>query len=277
MCATCGCSDDASPTMHVLESGEHHPIHDHSHDHRHTHDHHHSHSGDHNHEHEHTHRQEQTAEEIVLERRVLAKNDRLAERNRGWFDAREVLALNLMSSPGAGKTTLLVRTLSELGGEVAVIEGDQETSLDAERIRSTGAQVVQVNTGKGCHLEADMVWAGLQQLRPPSGAVLFIENVGNLVCPAMFDLGEQARVVLFSTTEGEDKPIKYPHMFQTADLVLLTKIDLLPYLDFDLERSLDAVRAVNPSADILQVSTRSGEGMEDWYRWIRAHQPHAQL
>ncbi|MEL6342426.1 MAG: hydrogenase nickel incorporation protein HypB [Myxococcota bacterium] len=262
MCVTCGCSDEATPSIHDLSDDSHHHIHDHDHSHDHGHDH------GHGHDHVHTRRE---AEEILLEQRVLAKNDHLAERNRGWFDAREVLALNLMSSPGAGKTTLLVRTLKELGGEVSVIEGDQETALDAERIRETGAKVIQVNTGKGCHLEADMVWAGLQRLRPAIGSVLFIENVGNLVCPAMFDLGEQARVVLFSTTEGEDKPTKYPHMFQTADLVLLTKVDLLPYLDFDLDRALDAVRAVNPDAQLMQVSSRSGEGMDDWYRWIREH------
>lgn len=201
---------------------------------------------------------------------MLSTNDRIAERNRAWLDAREVTALNLMSSPGSGKTTLLEKTLTAWDGGCAVLEGDQETTRDAERIRATGRPVLQLTTGKGCHLEAEMIWQGLQRLRPEPGSVLFIENVGNLVCPALFDLGEGARVVLFSVTEGEDKPEKYPHMFRSADLVLLTKVDLLPHLDFDLDQSMDALRSVNPTAPVLQVSARTGEGMDAWLDWIRA-------
>lgn len=205
-----------------------------------------------------------------LEIEIMEKNDRLAERNRGYFAGRELTAVNLMSSPGAGKTTLLERTLRELDMPAAVLEGDQETSNDAERIRATGVSAVQINTGQGCHLEADMVWRGLQSLRVTPGSMVFIENVGNLVCPAMFDLGEHRRVVLFSVTEGEDKPLKYPHMFRVADLVLLTKIDLLPHLDFDLEAAMKSVQAICPRAQLMQVSARSGEGMETWREWLRA-------
>ena len=182
---------------------------------------------------------------------------------------REVFALNLMSSPGSGKTLLLERTLRELDEPSAVVEGDQETARDAERLRATGVPVVQVNTGTGCHLEADMVWMGLQTLKPNAGSVVFIENVGNLVCPALFDLGEHKRVVLFSITEGEDKPLKYPHMFKAADLVLITKMDLLPHLDFDLDEAKRAVATIAPDARILEVSTKSGDGLAAWYDWIR--------
>ncbi|MEM9189401.1 MAG: hydrogenase nickel incorporation protein HypB [Myxococcota bacterium] len=205
---------------------------------------------------------------IELEQQVMAKNDRLAERNRAFFLGRKLVALNLMSSPGSGKTTLLERTLRELDGDSLVLEGDQETSRDAARIRDTGVPVVQINTGTGCHLEADMVWHGLEKLDPPMGATLFIENVGNLVCPALFDLGEDARVVLFSVTEGEDKPLKYPHMFRKADLVLLTKVDLMPHLDFDREEAIRSVRAVAPDAEILELSSKSGEGFDRWQEWI---------
>ena len=260
--------------------------HDHSHDHSHTHDHDHAHSHDHDHGHSHAHphthapapahshapapapaRGPATLE--ILETRLLEKNDRLAGQNRAWFAGREIFALNLMSSPGAGKTTLLVRTLRELGLPASVVEGDQESTLDADRIRATGAPVVQINTGTGCHLEAQMVKDGLDRLKPSFGSVLFIENVGNLVCPSLFDLGEHARVVLFSVTEGADKPIKYPHMFRRADLVLLTKIDLAPHVDFDLAEALAALRAVAPSAPVLQLSTRSGEGLAPWYDWLK--------
>ena len=206
----------------------------------------------------------------TIEAQIFAKNDHLAERNRGWFLGRDVVALNLMSSPGSGKTTLLERTLRELEMPVSVLEGDQETARDAERLRATGAPVVQINTGKGCHLEADMIWHGIRHLKPPAGSILFIENVGNLVCPALFNLGEDARIVLFSVTEGEDKPEKYPHMFRAADLVLMTKIDLLPHLDFDRAQALDAVKDVQPRAEILEVSAKTGEGLDAWYAWVRA-------
>lgn len=270
MCTTCGCSGDGSASLHDLSTGQRATVrtvldpkprdHDHSHDHGH----------DHGHDHDHG-----PAELVELEQRVLSTNDRIAQRNRAWLGGREVVSLNLMSSPGSGKTTLLVATLRAWDGPCGVLEGDQETSRDAERIRETGAPVVQVNTGKGCHLEAEMVWQGLQHLRPEFRSVVFIENVGNLVCPALFDLGEAGRVVLFSVTEGEDKPEKYPHMFRSADLVLLTKTDLLPYLDFDVARSEAAIRSVNPDAPILHVSARSGEGMAAWLDWIRGHRPDA--
>jgi hydrogenase nickel incorporation protein HypB len=203
---------------------------------------------------------------------VLAKNGRLAERNRGWLAGRGIFALNLMSSPGAGKTTLLERTLRDLSGELSlsVIEGDQETTRDAERIRATGARVVQINTGSGCHLDAEMLSRGLVQLDPPSGSVVFVENVGNLVCPSLFDLGERAKAVILSVTEGEDKPLKYPNMFRAAELMLLNKVDLLPHLHFDVERCLADARRVNPRIEILQVSASRGDGMLAWYDWLRA-------
>jgi hydrogenase nickel incorporation protein HypB len=207
---------------------------------------------------------------IVLEQQVLAKNDLLAERNRGWLEARQTLAINLMSSPGSGKTTLLERTIRETAEHfsISVVEGDQATLIDANRIRATGCQVVQVNTGAGCHLDADMVHRALRSLDPPSGAVVVIENVGNLVCPALFDLGEDARVVVVSVTEGQDKPLKYPHMFRKADLILLNKIDLLPYVDFDVDAFIAGVRAVRPAALVQQLSARTGAGMTAWYEWL---------
>lgn len=206
-----------------------------------------------------------------MEARILAKNDALADRNRAWFAGREIFALNLVSSPGAGKTALLERTISDLRGEanLFVIEGDQATANDGERIRRAGAPAVQVNTGTGCHLEADMVARGLAELRPGAGAIVMIENVGNLVCPAMFDLGEHAKVVILSVTEGEDKPLKYPHMFQAASLMILNKTDLLPHLDFDVSQAVANARKVNPDIEVLQVSAKNGAGLDQWYDWIR--------
>ncbi|MFM0129620.1 hydrogenase nickel incorporation protein HypB [Paraburkholderia sediminicola] len=231
----------------------------HSHDHTHAHDHSHNHASEH-------------ATSITLEQDILAKNQLLAERNRGWLAGRSILALNLMSSPGAGKTTLLERTIHDLGETLplTVIEGDQATLNDAERIRATGARVVQINTGTGCHLDAEMASRALTQLDPPMHSVVMIENVGNLVCPALFDLGEGAKVLILSVTEGEDKPIKYPHMFRACSLLLLNKIDLLPYLRFDVEKCIGYARRVNPGIEILQVSAQSGEGMEAWYAWVHA-------
>ncbi len=205
---------------------------------------------------------------IELQRRVLHDNDQLAARNRAFFHGRRVAAINLMSSPGAGKTTLLERTLRRLRTNAAVLEGDQETENDAKRIRATGVPVVQINTGEGCHLDAEMVWRGVAELDLEEQSLLFVENVGNLVCPALFDLGEAARVVLFSVTEGEDKPLKYPHMFRRANLVLLTKTDLLPHLAFDTKAALAAVRRVQPEANVLCLSTTSGEGMDSWMAWL---------
>lgn len=253
MCATCGCSSET-----ILELHEH--DHEHGHDHNHDHDHDHSHS---------------KTRTVTLEQAVLARNDALAERNRKWLAERSILAVNLMSSPGAGKTTLLERTIRELGAElrVSVVEGDQETVLDADRIRATGAPAIQINTGQGCHLDAKMLASGLQTLDPPEGSVVLIENVGNLVCPALFDLGEQARVVITSVTEGAEKPRKYPQMFRAADLVLLNKIDLLPYVKFDVDDFLDGARRANPGVEVLQLSATTGDGIADWYGWLRARLP----
>jgi hydrogenase nickel incorporation protein HypB len=205
---------------------------------------------------------------VALEIDILAKNDGRAAGNRSEFARRGIVVLNLMSSPGSGKTTLLERTVRELDLPVSVLEGDQETALDADRIAATGAPVVQVNTGAGCHLDADMVARALPALAPADGSVVFVENVGNLVCPALFDLGETARVVVMSVTEGADKPLKYPHMFRTADVVLLNKVDLLPYVDFDLEQCAGYARSVNPDVNILPLSATTGEGVRAWYDWI---------
>jgi hydrogenase nickel incorporation protein HypB len=288
MCETCGCSDDSKPKLINLQSGvtfaigsandrdhehvrEHfHSVHEARHEHHH-HDHHHSHGHSHSHGetdngHSHSH-----AATIRLETDVLAKNNRLAERNRGWFAGRNIFALNLMSGPGAGKTTLLERSIRDLGKELSlsVVEGDQETINDAERIRATGCRVVQINTGTGCHLDAVMLAKGLQQLDPPPNSVVLIENVGNLVCPALFDLGERSRVVIASVTEGDDKPIKYPHMFRQSEVMILNKIDLLPYVTFSVDRCLTYARQVNPHIRVIQVSALRGDGLEEWYDWIR--------
>ena len=216
-------------------------------------------------------RREPAREIVTLEAALLDKNQRIAERNRSWLAGRHVLALNLMSSPGAGKTTLLVRTLTDLAAELsmAVVEGDQETNADAERIRASGARAVQINTGAGCHLEADMLERALQTLAPASGSIVFVENVGNLVCPALFDLGERARVVMLSVTEGDDKPLKYPHMFRSAQLMVLTKTDLLPHVRFDAERAEANARSVNPSIQCLRLSAESGAGLAAWFDWLR--------
>jgi hydrogenase nickel incorporation protein HypB len=273
MCATCGCGDDGS-TITVMsaraKSRPDLPGHSHPHDHTHPHEHDHDHQDDHD-GHVHT-------ETISLEQKVLAKNDLLAEQNRKWLAERDIVAFNLTSSPGAGKTTLLERTIRDLVGHrpVAVIEGDQETLLDAERIKAAGARAVQVNTGAGCHLDSDMVRRALEALDPEPGSILFIENVGNLVCPALFDLGELSKVVVISVTEGDDKPIKYPHMFAAAGLVIVNKTDLLPYVNFDLETCCAYVRSLNPGADILPMSATTGDGSAPWYEWIdvRANSAH---
>jgi hydrogenase nickel incorporation protein HypB len=259
-----------------------HSHHDHGHDHGHGSDGHSHHDHDHHHEHGHHASHGRGRSEpgqahghgstIRLETEILARNNRLAERNRGWFAGRNILALNLVSAPGSGKTTLLERTIQELGRELtlSVIEGDQETINDAERIRATGCRVVQINTGTGCHLDAAMVARGLQQLEPASNSVVLIENVGNLVCPALFDLGERAKVAIVSVTEGDDKPLKYPHMFRASEVMILNKIDLLPYVPFDVGRCLEYVHQVNPAIRVLQVSALRGDGLADWYAWIRA-------
>ena len=207
---------------------------------------------------------------VEVEQDILGENNRFADDNRALFAGRGILALNLVSSPGSGKTTLLVRTIQDLGARMplAVIEGDQQTSFDADRVRSTGVPALQINTGKGCHLDAHMVGHGVERLAPDAGSVLFIENVGNLVCPAAFDLGEAHKVVMLSVTEGDDKPLKYPDMFHAADLMVLTKIDLLPYVPFDAERCVGFARRINPAIEVIHLSATSGEGLDAWYRWI---------
>jgi len=278
MCTVCGCGD-----ARVEGSGHHH--HDHDHDHGHTHDHGHDHGHTHDHGHDHGHSHDQHYGQgiagvhvpgmsqtriIQIEQDILGRNNADAAANRARLAEAGIFALNLVSSPGSGKTTLLVETVSRLKDQmpVAVIEGDQQTTFDADRIRATGAPAVQVNTGKGCHLDAHMIGHALDRLDPPENAVLFIENVGNLVCPAAFDLGEAHKVVILSVTEGEDKPLKYPDMFAAADLMILSKVDLLPHLTFDVERCLDYARQINPNIQPLKLSTVSGEGMEDWLGWL---------
>lgn len=209
---------------------------------------------------------------VQIEQDILSKNNQYAAANRHYFREHAILALNLVSSPGSGKTTLLTRTLGDLTGEydMAVIEGDQQTANDAERIRATGVKALQINTGKGCHLDGHMVGHALETLQPADGSLLFIENVGNLVCPAAFDLGEAHKVAILSVTEGEDKPIKYPDMFHAADLMLLNKTDLLPHLNFDVESCIGYAQQVNPRIRVLQLSATTGEGMDAWYQWIAA-------
>lgn len=294
MCATCGCSDGNKVTvtdpetgeMRVLSHDEAHAIGaEHSHAHAESsskwgwfdavkqgfrHQHPHSHDHGHSHDHSHSHDPHHHGSTISLEQEILGKNQKLATRNRQWLADRKILALNLVSSPGSGKTTILERTLRDLKDkyQMSVIEGDQETVNDAERIRATGCKAVQINTGTGCHLEAEMLARGFEQLEPVPNSVLFIENVGNLVCPALFDLGERAKVAILSVTEGEDKPLKYPHMFQASELMLLNKIDLLPHLNFDVERCIAYAMEVNPTIKVLKVSAATGEGISGWYEWI---------
>lgn len=259
MCTVCGCGEGE-----VTMEGEAHSHHPH-------HGHHHPNSGDFTSGPIWVHAPGLSQKRMVqIEQDILGKNDRYAQENRRYFQAHGILALNLVSSPGAGKTTLLVRTIEELKaqGPLAVIEGDQQTSNDVERIRATGVPALQINTGKGCHLDAHMVGHALERLRPPKDSLLFIENVGNLVCPAAFDLGEAHKVVVLSVTEGEDKPLKYPDMFHAARLMILNKVDLLPYLEFDVARCLEYARRVNPQMEVIQLSAQTGEGLADWYAWI---------
>lgn len=260
MCTVCGCGEGEGR------------IEGHPHEHGHAHDHHHH---DYSQGPAHAHAPGMSQSRMVqIEQDILGKNNEYAAANRRWFAEHGILALNLVSSPGSGKTALLTRTIDDLKSELrlSVIEGDQQTANDAERIRATGVKALQINTGKGCHLDGHMVGHALESLKPEEGSVLFIENVGNLVCPAAFDLGEAHKVAILSVTEGEDKPIKYPDMFAAADLMLLNKIDLLPYLQFDVEQCIDYARRVNPGIKVLQLSATSGEGMEGWYQWLRATQ-----
>jgi len=224
----------------------------------------------------HGHQHSLTEKTIRVERDILDKNNSLGDANRAFFARQQVLALNLVSSPGSGKTSILERTIRDIGQEIpiTVIEGDQQTLRDAERIQATGAAAIQVNTGTGCHLDAQMIQQALPQLNPPPHSLLFIENVGNLVCPALFDLGEAAKVAIISVTEGEDKPLKYPHMFRAAAICLINKIDLLPYLDFDLGLCRDLARQVNPGLIFFEVSAKSGQGLAAWYQWLRQEFQH---
>ena len=266
MCTVCGCGDAQVEHTHDHD-------HDHPHDHDHGHGHHHHHHG------EDVHFGKGIAgvhvpglsqsRIIQIEQDILGHNKSLADVNRAWLAERGIFALNLVSSPGSGKTTLLCKTVESLAGRypVAVIEGDQQTSNDADRIRATGAPAIQVNTGKGCHLDAHMVATAFERLKPAEDSVLFIENVGNLVCPAAFDLGEAYKVAILSVTEGEDKPLKYPDMFAAASMMILNKVDLLPHLDFDVAQCIEYARRVNPDIVVLQVSARSRQGMEEWLAW----------
>jgi len=272
MCLTCGCGNEDDVRVVTLDDHAH-SAHDHRHhDHPHDYDHqYHDHDQQGQHSPDAVHRHAPSTENLIIGEAILAKNDHLAQHNREWFAERGITALNLMSSPGSGKTSLLERTIAELGNAypVCVIEGDQETTFDSERIRRAGARAVQVNTGAGCHLDAPMVQKAAAALDPDPGCWLFIENVGNLVCPALFDIGEHAKVVIISVTEGQDKPLKYPHMFSVADLVIVNKTDLLPYVDFDLETFNSHTRSLNQAAEIMPMSVKSGDGLADWYAWLQ--------
>ena len=281
MCTVCGCGDGevrieggAHEHRHVHADGT---VHEHAHDHGHA----------HGHDHHHHHHDDldfgsgparahvpgmSQARMVQIERDILSKNDGYAVKNRAWFDEHGVFALNLVSSPGSGKTSLLVKTIELLKDSIpiAVVEGDQQTANDAERIRATGVPALQINTGKGCHLDAHMVGHATERLKPADGSLFLIENVGNLVCPAAFDLGEQHKVAILSVTEGEDKPLKYPDMFAAAEVMLLNKCDLLPYLQFDPDLAEANARRVNPKLTVFRVSATSGEGLADWLAWIEA-------
>lgn len=279
MCVTCGCSSDDGGVRIIKMDGttvQHSHVHSHGHEqHEHSHSHEHGHDHDHSHEHHHHDDDHQHShhhfKEIDLEREILHKNDLLAERNRGYFDAKNIFAINLVSSPGSGKTTLLERTISDLKNELSfnVIEGDQQTTNDADRIAALNIPVIQINTGKGCHLDSEMIAKAVKELSPKYGSLMMIENVGNLVCPSMFDLGENSRVVIISITEGEDKPIKYPDMFYGSQVCIINKIDLLPYLRFDIEKLKDYAKKVNPNLVFFEVSAYTGQGMDAWYQFLK--------
>jgi hydrogenase nickel incorporation protein HypB len=252
MCATCGCDSNGNVSMHDVSSHDHH-----SHD-----------LNDHHHDH---HSSPGSKKVIDVEQDVLYQNNLLAQRNRGYFEAKNILALNLVSSPGSGKTTLLEKTLHDVknGLSCYVIEGDQQTNNDADRIHATGTPVVQINTGKGCHLDAHMILHALQHMKPKEHSVMFIENVGNLVCPAMFDLGETARIVIASVTEGDDKPLKYPDMFHSSQVCIINKTDLLPYVPFSVELFKENAKKINPQLEFIELSAFKGDGLTRWYEWLK--------
>ena len=302
MCDTCGCGNDEFtiqyPSEHDHEythgdekhnhphDQDHRHPHNHEHDkdhaHNHNHDNDHSHPHSHEHPHDHDHHHDHEGERhpynhsrshkkvIEVNLDILSQNNAFALQNSGFFIERNVLCLNLVSSPGSGKTTILEKTIKALlpTRQIFVIEGDQQTTNDAKRIENAGAPAIQINTGTGCHLDANMVQSALKKMEVASGSVLFIENVGNLVCPAMFDLGEQKRVVVISVTEGDDKPIKYPYMFQSSDLCIINKTDLLPYVDFDMEKATAYAHQLNPKLEVIALSAKTGEGMQEWLDWI---------
>ena len=291
MCDTCGCEQPEGIRMNIPgeESGNEHShdhththkhgdyehshghTHDHSHDYPHSHDHlhdpDHAHSHD-GHDHDHSH-----GTRIQVETDIMQKNNLLAERNRGYFDAKKIFCLNLVSSPGSGKTSLLEKTIKEIGDKISffVIEGDQQTMNDSLRIQNAGAPVIQINTGNGCHLDADMISKAVKRLDVSDNSTLIIENVGNLVCPALFDLGEAQRIVIMSTTEGDDKPIKYPTMFESSDICIINKTDLLPYVDFDMAKAKENAMKVNHHLEFFEISVKTGEGLEKWYEWLIAN------
>lgn len=268
MCDTCGCGQPNEGVKITRPGEEQH----HSHGHHHTHGHHeHEHDHEHDHHHSHGHHEHSHNDRLIkVEQDILGKNNLLASRNMGYFEAKNILVMNLMSSPGSGKTTLLEKTIAALKSkkEVAVIEGDQQTLNDANRIKASGAPVVQVNTGNGCHLDAEMVLNATKKLEPKENSILFIENVGNLVCPSLFELGERCRIVIISVTEGDDKPQKYPSMFENADLCIINKTDLLPYVDFDADKCKEYALQVNPKLEFITLSAKTSEGMNTWISWI---------
>ncbi len=257
MCDTCGC-DQANNPITFKKPGE-----ENEHTHNHNHPHAHEHEG---HTHDHTH-----SKVIQIEEDVLNNNNLLAERNRGYFEAKNIIALNMVSSPGSGKTSLLEKTITDLKNDLPfyVVEGDQQTMNDANRINATGTPVIQINTGNGCHLDADMINKAVKELEVEDNSVLVIENVGNLVCPSLFDLGEAFRIVIISVTEGDDKPIKYPNMFHTSDICIINKIDLLPYVDFNIDKAKEYALQVNHHLQFFELSAKSGEGMDKWYEWLK--------
>jgi len=271
MCETCGCGESGEVKIHDRNHN-----HDHVHDHEHTHDHDHTHDHGHTHTHGHdsvlfTQTHSLAPKKVIgLNLDILSDNNSLASVNRRYFEKRNVLSLNLVSSPGSGKTTILEKTIKALIStqKIFVIEGDQQTVLDADRIEKSGAPAIQINTGSGCHLDARMVDSAIKKLELENDSILFIENVGNLVCPALFDLGEFKRVVVISVTEGEDKPLKYPYMFQSSHLCIINKSDLLPYVDFDKDKTMEYARSLNPNLEFILVSAKTGEGFDLWFEWL---------
>lgn len=305
MCNTCGCGSHGDQVKFTIPGNKHahkhgsdhdhkhgsddlnsHKDHDHMHGHTHKHvhshphDHEHEHVENHEHEHEHTHKHSHTHDHenknsrlIELELDVMRQNNLLAERNKGYFEGRNIFVINMVSSPGSGKTSLLENTINRLKDEIrfSVIEGDQQSMNDANRISATGAPVIQINTGNGCHLDAEMINKAVKQLNVVEDTCLVIENVGNLVCPALFNLGEAVRVVVISVTEGEDKPLKYPGMFYSSDICIINKTDLLPYVDFNVEKAREYALQINHHLKFFEVSAKTGEGMDSWYDWLRAN------